>query len=679
MINLSKIQIGKSENNFCEFFLDSQQKIKSVIMDPFGSNKMRFHFPPMLNFDVSDIGKNKYKISIEKKNKNLDLSNSQFFCSSGWTNELYITCLMDDFILDKNYIENYIPNNYGSVKIELKNIDNAINKFKIGIVIPTFGRYDYLKLCFESLNNANLSDCLLIIIDESMTKDIDQDKIASYDFINSFNFNITTIKIHKNAHGNMFDSIRVGLDILAHLCEFVMTIDSDTIHNKNFINNVINTYVKIKSDNQNKLVVVSGFNTDKHKFVPNDNLDWYIKDTIGGCHLCFNSEDYWKYIRYTLISHKWDTNIYNLVNRELGIIAVTKPSVIEHIGENSSVRKDNIPYDKSIDFKRDDLNINDNINTNFTKKFYIISEDFEFENNQTWIIDVFKNEFIEYSGLEFVDEPIHANIIWIIGININKINHLKTICLDNKQIITTIHHIDWEKINIFNENFNIVKDISTKFHVICEKVYFDLIKLTSKPIVISNFWINENLFYNIPNKNSLRIKYQIPVNSYCIGSFQRDTEGKNKCMKPKLSKGPDIFVKNAIDIKLRHDNLIVILTGRKRNYIIEELEKNSINYKYFQMTTTNELNELYNCLDLYIVSSRVEGGPRAILECGISKTPIISTNVGISNLILNPTSIYDSNVPLSYRNAKPDIEYAYDKSNKYSIKNYLVEFIKTVF
>ena len=27
------------------------------------------------------------------------------------------------------------------------------------------------------------------------------------------------------------------------------------------------------------------------------------------------------------------------------------------------------------------------------------------------------------------------------------------------------------------------------------------------------------------------------------------------------------------------------------------------------------LNELMNCLDLYIVASRVEGGPRAINEC----------------------------------------------------------------
>ena len=55
------------------------------------------------------------------------------------------------------------------------------------------------------------------------------------------------------------------------------------------------------------------------------------------------------------------------------------------------------------------------------------------------------------------------------------------------------------------------------------------------------------------------------------------------------------------------------------------------------------LNELYNCLDLYIVTSRIEGGPQAILECGITKTPIISTDVGVASEILAKESIFEMN------------------------------------
>ena len=77
------------------------------------------------------------------------------------------------------------------------------------------------------------------------------------------------------------------------------------------------------------------------------------------------------------------------------------------------------------------------------------------------------------------------------------------------------------------------------------------------------------------------------------------------------------------------------------------------------MPPFNELNELYNCLDLYIVSSRYEGGPQAIFECALTKTPIISTNVGVAPEVLSPNSIYDMS---NFDSAKPDIEYAFSNA-----------------
>ena len=86
----------------------------------------------------------------------------------------------------------------------------------------------------------------------------------------------------------------------------------------------------------------------------------------------------------------------------------------------------------------------------------------------------------------------------------------------------------------------------------------------------------------------------------------------------------------------------------------------------------NLLNKLYNCLDLYVVASRVEGGPQAIIECGLSRTPIISTDVGVAKEILSPQSIFTME---NFLDVKPDVEYAYKKAIKYKIpegfKNYL--------
>lgn len=74
------------------------------------------------------------------------------------------------------------------------------------------------------------------------------------------------------------------------------------------------------------------------------------------------------------------------------------------------------------------------------------------------------------------------------------------------------------------------------------------------------------------------------------------------------------------------------------------------------MVELKELNELYNCLNLYIVSSRIEGGPQSILECASNKTPIISTNVGIASEILSKNSIFNMK---NFQKAIPDVNIAF--------------------
>ena len=94
----------------------------------------------------------------------------------------------------------------------------------------------------------------------------------------------------------------------------------------------------------------------------------------------------------------------------------------------------------------------------------------------------------------------------------------------------------------------------------------------------------------------------------------------------------------------KNDNLKVLLTGPRRNYVINELNKRKIQFTYFRSANQKKLNELYNVLNLYIVSSRIEGAPQAILEAAASKTPVISTNVGIADKILNAKSIYQMSI-----------------------------------
>ena len=64
----------------------------------------------------------------------------------------------------------------------------------------------------------------------------------------------------------------------------------------------------------------------------------------------FHKNIYPDYIRKTLISHKWDSNIISYIQFLNGVIGTTNPSVIQHIGEISSGHRDepsNSGYDRS--------------------------------------------------------------------------------------------------------------------------------------------------------------------------------------------------------------------------------------------------------------------------------------------------------------------------------------------
>jgi glycosyltransferase involved in cell wall biosynthesis len=243
--------------------------------------------------------------------------------------------------------------------------------------------------------------------------------------------------------------------------------------------------------------------------------------------------------------------------------------------------------------------------------------------------------------------------------------------LKQKTVLCTIHHIDEKKfIGDEGKDFYKLDKFVDYYHTISKKSFDQLSKFTSKRIYVSPFWINNKIWFPISENKDLKSKFSIPGDAYIVGSFQRDTEGKDG-ISPKLSKGPDQLFE-IIKAISEQKNLFVILAGHRRTYLINLLEENNVPYKYYERVDQASLNELYNCLDLYIVSSRVEGGPQAIFECALSKTPIISTDVGVASEILSKNSIFDMN---NFAMAKPDIEVAYANSQQYLIPKGYESFI----
>jgi glycosyltransferase involved in cell wall biosynthesis len=132
-----------------------------------------------------------------------------------------------------------------------------------------------------------------------------------------------------------------------------------------------------------------------------------------------------------------------------------------------------------------------------------------------------------------------------------------------------------------------------------------------------------------PARAALRIELGIPEDAICIGSFQKDGKGWGEGLEPKLIKGPDLFVEAAA--RLARDRKVhCLLTGPARGYVKKGLEAAGVPYTHRLLGDYSEVARLYGCLDLYLVTSREEGGPMSIMESMASGVPLVTTRVGMA-------------------------------------------------
>jgi len=183
------------------------------------------------------------------------------------------------------------------------------------------------------------------------------------------------------------------------------------------------------------------------------------------------------------------------------------------------------------------------------------------------------------------------------------------------------------------------------------------------------YLVDTNLFFQIDRTDAtlreMKSRVNIPRDAYVIGSFARDSEGSD-LLAPKLVKGPDIFLQIVRQLISKGANIHVLLAGPRRHWLRSQLQRYAIPHSFFgspqsdddletNFLPRSELNLLYHLLDLYIVSSRSEGGPHAILEAAAAGCKIISTDVGMARDVLQPACIYPS-VPDAVRIIEGDID-----------------------
>jgi len=130
------------------------------------------------------------------------------------------------------------------------------------------------------------------------------------------------------------------------------------------------------------------------------------------------------------------------------------------------------------------------------------------------------------------------------------------------------------------------------------------------------------------SRKKMRAELGIPESAQVIGSFQKDGVGWGDGRDPKLIKGPDVFLKTVEILKSKVPELFVLLSGPARGYMKTGLERLGIPYVHKYQKSYSDIGKMFQALDLYIIPSREEGGPKAVLESMASGVPLVSTRVG---------------------------------------------------
>ena len=210
--------------------------------------------------------------------------------------------------------------------------------------------------------------------------------------------------------------------------------------------------------------------------------------------------------------------------------------------------------------------------------------------------------------------------------------------------------------DIEDNNKNIDKYKKITDYWVCannkQKKYLLSQNIRENQIFINPFYVDENIFktLSISKKEiteKLKINHNLIKEKFLIGSFQRDSRGDD-LTKPKWHKNPELLIEILKNID--KNKFILLLAGPRRHFIVNECKKYNIPYIFIgnenfinemkddvaiNNLSKNRINLLYNLVDLYIVTSASEGGPKAIIEASLTKTAILSTPVGFAPEMLN--------------------------------------------
>jgi glycosyltransferase involved in cell wall biosynthesis len=236
--------------------------------------------------------------------------------------------------------------------------------------------------------------------------------------------------------------------------------------------------------------------------------------------------------------------------------------------------------------------------------------------------------YVTKSASKMTDEIVHYASLW------ESAASLRTKESKRNKIVATIFHGQRDDPKFSGAIDQMVSEQNTfaKIHTSSKIMEDRLLSwgFSRKKLVCIPLGVDLKMFYPPTplERETLRKEFGVPPNSICIGSFQKDGQGWAEGNEPKSIKGPDVFL-DTLSILHRQYPIFVLLSAPARGYVKRGLEELGIPYHHVVEKDYLRIPRLYKAADIYLITSREEGGPKGALEALATGVPLVSTEVGL--------------------------------------------------
>ncbi len=280
-----------------------------------------------------------------------------------------------------------------------------------------------------------------------------------------------------------------------------------------------------------------------------------------------------------------------------------------------------------------------------------------------WVLDNIVADYKKYTRHNIVSK--NPDLVWCVSMQ-----KASTVIQYKCKKVISIHHIDKYQYSQYPPIFKYINKYFDYCISPCDSTIIEASCDISIPFMKIPYWVLSDRMNNIDSKSN--------AEQIVIGSFIKDSWG----YKPKMSKGPDVLIKAILQMNQQH-NIKILLTGiGGRQYVRQALDRAGVKYDF--LNNIADINDAYNQIDWYFITSKYEGGPQSVLECAYRKIKILSTNVGMASDVLHKDCIYNdvNELVVKFNKVVDRTEFNYksvcDNYTPSKIISYLDDFFDTI-